>query len=84
MSRLATHFATWAKTVKTLENAGAVEPLFKTQKAMLAVILSLVKKMGVDDDIPQSAMTNFKKRAFIYWEDRVLPVSALVGKVAEP
>lgn len=84
VSRLANHFATWAKTEKRLENAGAVKPLFKTQKAMLAVILSLVKKMGVDDDIPQSAMTNFKKRAFIYWGDRVLSVSALVGKVAEP
>ena len=84
VSRLANHFATWAKTEKRLENADAVKPLFKTQKAMLAVILSLVKKMGVDDDIPQSAMTNFKKRAFIYWGDRVLSVSALVGKVAEP
>ena len=84
VSRLANHFATWAKTEKRLENADAVKPLFKTQKAMLAVILSLVKKMGVDDDIPQSAMTNFKKRAFIYWGDRVLSVSELVDKEAEP
>ncbi len=82
VSRLATHFATWAKTVKTLENAAAVKPLFNTQKDMLDAILEAAGKVAKKKD--EKPMTGFMKRAFIYWEDRVLPVSALVGKVAEP
>ena len=79
---LARYIAAWAQEEKTLENAGAVKPLFKTQKDMLAAILKVAGKVAKKKD--EKPMTGFMKRAFIYWEDRVLPVSALVGKVAEP
>ena len=81
MSRLANHFATWAKTVKTLENADAVKPLFNTQKDMLDAILEAAGKVAKKKD--EKPMTGFMKRAFIYWEDRVLSVSKLVKMAPE-